>query len=275
MGKLILCCGARTNRPYVFPLTGTRIYSIEELCYYLYHHVYLIEESIFSDSLLDWIGTELKLSERSRKLKALKAQKADLKTLVTAVLCSCDYYKEEEIKGLIKKLDGIIGLPPIKRNVIKANEFLKNHQYKEAAYEYERILNSSQASELTPEDYGDILHNFAVAIAHNKGVKEASELFRQAYEHNHREESLKQYLYSIRLIGDGDFDDLAKEYLVDDILKEDIINEINRLRDEAKSSDSMMDIQRLKRCKAEGRITEYYKISDEVIERWKASVRQV
>jgi len=252
-----------------------RIYSIEELCYYLYHHIYLIEENIFSDSLLDWIGTELKLSERSKKLKVLKAQKADLKTLVTAVLCSCDYYKEEEIKELIKKLDSIIGMPPIKRNFIRANEFLKNYQYKEAAYEYERILNSPQASELTPEDYGNILHNFAVAVAHNKGMKEASELFRQAYEHNHREESLRQYLYAIRISREEEFDDLAKEYQVDDIMKEKIINEIDRLRDEAKSSDSMIDIQRLKRCKAEGRITEYYKISDEVIERWKASVRQI
>ena len=125
MGKLILCSGERTKRPYGFTSTGIRIYSIEELCYYLYHHVYMIDEDMFSDDLLDWIEMELKLTERARMLKNLKKQKSDLKTMVTVVLCSADYYTEHEIKVMLKLLDDMIGMPSIKRSCIKANNYLQ------------------------------------------------------------------------------------------------------------------------------------------------------
>ena len=274
MGKLILCSGVRTERPYVFSQAGVRIYSIEELCYYLYHHVYLIEESLFTDSLLDWIGTELKLTDRAEKLKTLKAKGADLKTIVTVVLCSCDYYGEKEIMSFLKVLDGVIGMPRWKRNFYKANELLNNRQYTEALSEYDRIVNPEEGNSLTPEDYGDVLHNMAIATAQSKGLKEATELFRQAYEHNHREESLQQFLYAVLLSG-GDFEEKAGEYQVDEATKNAMTRYMEQIQGEAEVSDGMIEIHRLKQCKAEGRIAEYYRIADEIIEKWKIPVRQV
>ncbi|NLP35748.1 MAG: hypothetical protein GX359_11275 [Clostridiales bacterium] len=274
MGKVILCSGDRTERPYVFPRTGVRIYSIEELCYYLYHNVYLIEESLFTDSLIDWIGTELKLVDRAAKLKALKAKKADLKTLVTVVLCSSDYYGEKEILAFLRRLDRVIDMPRIKRIFVKANELLKDHQYTLALNEYERILSSEGDNNLTPKDFGDVLHNKAIATAQSKSLKEAVDIFRQAYEYNHNEESLRQFLYAVLLSGE-DVDEIAGIYNVDDILKEEVISDLEQIREEAKLNDSMTEIQRLKQYKAEGRNTEFYELADKMIERWKASVRKV
>jgi len=274
VGKVILCSGDRTERPYVFPRTGVRIYSIEELCYYLYHNVYLIEESLFTDSLIDWIGTELKLVDRAAKLKALKAKKADLKTLVTVVLCSSDYYGEKEILAFLRRLDRVIDMPRIKRIFVKANELLKDHQYTLALNEYERILSSEGDNNLTPKDFGDVLHNKAIATAQSKSLKEAVDIFRQAYEYNHNEESLRQFLYAVLLSGE-DVDEIAGIYNVDDILKEEVISDLEQIREEAKLNDSMTEIQRLKQYKAEGRNTEFYELADKMIERWKASVRKV
>ena len=72
MGKLILCRGKRTERPYVLQGTGYRIYSIEELCHYIYNNIYSIDETLFTDSLIDWIGTELCLPERAEKGVSLR-----------------------------------------------------------------------------------------------------------------------------------------------------------------------------------------------------------
>lgn len=274
MGKLILCSGERTSRPYVFPRTGVRIYSIEELCYYLYHNVYLIEKSLFTDSLLDWIGTELKLVDRSAKLKTLKEKNADLKTLVTVVLCSCDYYVEKEILDFLKILDRIMGMPHIKRKFMKANELLKDQQYTEAINEYDQILNMEEASELTASDYGEILHNKAVATAQINSITKAADLFRQAYEYNQSEESLRQYLYAVILSG-GNIDSIAEEYHVDDSLINEVIFFLEHIREEAKENQSMEEIQRLKQYKREGRIAEFYRLAEDLIEGWKTSVRKV
>lgn len=272
MGNLILCSGERTSRPYVFPSSNFRIYSIEELCYYLYNHVYLIEDSLITEALIDWIGTELKLTERSQKLKLMKEQGGDIKTIITAILCSCDYYDEDEIKDILRVIDNIIGMPLVKRNIIRATEFLKNKKYMEAIRAYELILNSDDAADLAPEEYGSVLHNMGVAMVNTKGLSSAKELFRQAYERNQREESLRQYLYTLRLSGDIEDKQLGELHL-DESLKDEIDNNIELIFEQANDSHKMSRIKRLRQYKSEGKIAEYYRYVDETIENWKLEER--
>ncbi len=275
MGKTILCSGVRTNRPYIFTQTGIGIYSMEELCYYLYHHVYLIEEDMFCELLFDFIETELKLPQRAEKLRALKSQKADLKTMVTVILCSTDYYTEYEIKSLLKTLDGVIGMPGIKRNCIKAGSYLKAKQYERAAAEYMKIINSKEAAELTPEEYGDLYHNLAVAKVHITGLKEASKLFCEAYERNHKEESLKQYLYTLCLNNNHTaYQNKAREYQIGKVLDDKITEFLQKVKDEAESSFMFQEINQLKDKKEQGKMSEFYNHANDVIKVWKDKIRQ-
>ncbi len=276
MGKLILCSGARTKRPYSFPSSGIRVYSIEELCHFLFHHIYLIEEELFSDALIDWIQTELKLPERAEKLRQLKKHHADTKTMVTVILCSADYYTEYEIKSYLKELDTIAGMPIIKRKCIKANNYLKQRQFKEAEAEYEKLSESTEAIELTPEDYGDILHNLAVAKIHTVGVRTAAELFEQAYIRNNKEESLRQYLTAIYLIGMEElYLNKLEEYQVSEALRLNIEGMIQAKKEEAKQSSLMIELHNIKQLKLTGNMNEYYQRIEELIEGWKIQIRQM
>jgi tetratricopeptide (TPR) repeat protein len=275
MGKLILCSGARAKTAYVFRSTGIRVYSMEELCYYLYNHIYLIEEEIYHDALIDWIDQELQLTERAEKLRLLKKQKADVKTIITVILCSTDYYTELEIKGMLKRLDEIIRMPKSKRACMKANYSLNQRKYSEAAAEYEKLLQAEEAKDLSPEDYGDILHNLAVAKLHITGFKEASELFRQAYERNQKEESLKQYLYTLKLSGNDDiYQRTIDDYQLSDELKQTIEDFINEKMEEIKYTEQMIIIQSLKQLKEKGQMMEYYRQTEELIEGWKSEIRK-
>lgn len=276
MGKLILCSGQRTQRPYGFTSSGIRIYSIEELCYFLYHHVYMIDEAMLNNDLFDWIGTELKLPERAQKLKQLKMQKADLKTIVTVILCSADYYSELEIKSMLNTLDDIIGMPQVKRNCMKAKNYLAGKNYKEAAAEFDRIINSKDAISLSPEEYGDIYHNLAVAKVHISGLKEASRLFSEAYARNHRQESLTQYLYTLLIMNnEEDYIDKTDDYYVSESMKQSIEAFIKQKENEAQETELMKVIAQLKKRKTSGKMNEFYSKSDEIISSWKAQLRQV
>lgn len=269
MGKLILCSGNRTDRPYVFASTGTRIYSIEELCYYIGENIYLLDEEMFSDSLIDWIDRELGLGEPADKLRQTKIGKSDLKTKVTIVLCSADYFTEKEVKDILYSIDKISLMNPIKRNCLKAINYLKKHQYIEANAEYVRILNSKDAINMTPEDYGDILHNMAVASIYTSGLTEATELFRQSYERNHKELTLKQYLSAILMSGDQElYDEKVIEYQVDPALYQDTLNEMDNLLTEAKNSANMEQIQQLKQDRTQGKQTEFIQKTEELLYTW-------
>ena len=47
----ILCQTKRAKLPYFIENISTNVYSIEELCYYLYHNLYLIDQTIMNEGL--------------------------------------------------------------------------------------------------------------------------------------------------------------------------------------------------------------------------------
>jgi hypothetical protein len=274
MGKLILCSGKRTDRPYVMPATGYRIYSIEELCFYIYNNIYSIDETIFTDSLVDWIRTEIKLASRAEKLEQSLRKGADFTALLAVVICSSDYYSEEEIKKLLLVIDEMRTMPPVRRLFIKANSFLMKKQYTEAAAEYDRLLISKEAVDLTPKDYGDVLHNLAIASLHIYGSERALELFSHAYECNHREETLRQYMYTLWLVmGKDEFDKRAIDYQLDEELKKDIVIRMEQLAREAKLSKDMDAIFKLRSMKDAGKSDEVRYKCEQIIDKWINEIR--
>lgn len=50
MGGLILC-RKKAEVPLYIELSNINIYSMEELCYYLYHNIYAINKSFFNEAL--------------------------------------------------------------------------------------------------------------------------------------------------------------------------------------------------------------------------------
>lgn len=274
MGKLILCSGKRTDRPYVLPGSGERIYSIEELCYYIYNNIYFIDESIFSDSLIDWMEKELCLADRAKKLDTLKKQGADLKTLVAVILCSADYYTEDEIKKLLAVMDKMGSMPDARRRYYKANSYLKRKQYPEAAAEYESLLDSEEAVNLDPVSYGDVLHNLAIAKLHIYGPEKALDLFMHAYEKNRRPESLRQYLYTLWICQDRDtFYQKLKDYNVNEETGRQIILKLEQLSDEAKFCNDMNEVKILKSIYNTDNSEEFNKKCRQVIDRWEREIR--
>ena len=47
MSGYILCQTKKAQRPYFIENISMNIYSIEELCYYLYHNLYLADHTVF------------------------------------------------------------------------------------------------------------------------------------------------------------------------------------------------------------------------------------
>ena len=62
MSSYILCQIKRASLPFYIKNISMNIYSIEELCYYLYHNIYLLDETIINEHLCDWLKKELGLN---------------------------------------------------------------------------------------------------------------------------------------------------------------------------------------------------------------------
>ena len=149
----IVCEGKVAEHPYVMPYTGRKVYSLEELCCYLYENIYSINREFFQASLADWLREETDHEALAKKITEEIAQSAGLKDLVVTILCGCDYYKEEEIRKLIAVMDGIANLPLHKRKKIKADNFLRAGMYGKSLLEYRKLLQGGLAMNFTAGEY--------------------------------------------------------------------------------------------------------------------------
>ena len=69
MGSLILCHRKRARQPYEIARIHMRIYTIEELCYYICNNLYLIDYTMVNRQLCNWIDKELELPKLAEKLR--------------------------------------------------------------------------------------------------------------------------------------------------------------------------------------------------------------
>lgn len=201
MGRLIYCIGDKAKMPFYFQSTGVCVYTMEELCYYLYHNVETMEEDLSESQLVPWIRTELNMPERADFLATLMERKSGVKDMVVSIFCSTDYYSQDEINHLIGKIDEYYELLPIEQKKRHADVFLRYGRNREAMLEYQTILDDRNFIQLSEEEQGAAYHNIAVLMAQIGQFRNASKYFLTAYQKSGEKESLCQYLYALKLGG--------------------------------------------------------------------------
>ena len=177
------------------PYTGVKVYSLEELCYYIGNNIYTITEDFFTRSLVLWLKNQTDNPELASKLDTMITNQNKLKDMVVTILCACDYYKEAEIRQLIRVIDEIVNLPLHEKRKIRADNYMRAGLYAKSVVAYRKLLNGVYAVNFTPEAYGNILHNRGIALFYTASFSAAAKDFKDAYARNHRPESLHHYLY--------------------------------------------------------------------------------
>lgn len=203
----ILCQGDLAKEPYIIPISEVPVYSLEELCYYMYHNIYTVTEEFFDENLVHWLKGQVHLRTLAMKMEKLIRKHHNIKDLVVTLLCACDYYKKEEIFLLVEVMEKIANLPPEKKARMKADNYLKAGRYGRSFQEYQSLLHGPLAKELSTKEYGDVLHDQAIAMFHVSSFRQAADGFKEAYARNHRPESLQQYLYVLLACGDKEMFD--------------------------------------------------------------------
>lgn len=267
---LITCSGKIAQKPYHIELTDCNIYTIEELCYYLYNNIYTINPSFFNMKLVSWIRSELGLDLLSDKLEKLLTEGNDLKDVIVTVMCACDYYNEEEIKYIVGIIDEIEGLSEAMRAKMKADNYLNYRFYSLAAREYEAILNSEMSDTLTNEEYGNILHNIGIVRLHISSFSHAAQSFKEAYIRNNNKESLRSYLFALKMDSDeSTFLSEAVNYTMPEEEMKKIAQEYASAYEDSKMSEQYLNVMRIEKLKDQGKLTEYRESVNRYLDRLK------
>ena len=199
MGGYILCHEKRADTPYYIEAAGIRIWTIEELCYYLCRYVWLLDGSFVSESLCDWIDRELKMTKLARLLYAEYYHGHSLKSFIEIVLNNTGYCSRQEIYQLTRLLYSMEHVTEMERLKQKGDYLLKDHKYRRAIGMYNKILTMRRNNELPPDFYGNVWNNKGMAYASLFLFEEAFVCMKKAWEENGTEEALNACLGALYL----------------------------------------------------------------------------
>lgn len=275
MSKVILCSGQRAKKPYTIRSSGIKIYSVEELCCYIGNNIDTLCEEDFGRDLATFFTNELLLPERGSFFEHLFNVKATFKDVVVAIICSCDYFDEAEAERLLDDFDVLIALPPSGRKKLRADKLMREGRFGDAMQEYRSIISDKKNTELTSAEYGNILHNIAVLQVKSGAFEQAAQSFLEAYERNGNAESLKQYLYALKLGHREDEFSLERARRVSNRqLDEEIENELAAVSSGQAQTLIFEELERLKELRSQGHMYEYDRLTDEIIDGLKKKYRQ-
>lgn len=199
MGAVKLCVHQAAKTPFYVEATGTNLYSIEELAYYLYENIYLIDDGMIEEKLYLWLEKELKLGNLAEKLRSGRSTGSHVYNQVMAILQASDYYSEKELSELSEKIKQISGMQTQERMKYKADDLYANGNYWAAITEYERLLSIRQNLRLTVQFYAWIWNNLACCYAKLFLFEKAAACFENAYQFQKISEYKEKAYYARKL----------------------------------------------------------------------------
>lgn len=232
MGAVKICVHKSAKTPFYVESTGIHLYSLEELAFYLYENMYLIDDRMIDEKLYSWLEKELKLSVLAEKLRNGRSTGAHVYNQVMSILQVSEYYSEKELEALSEKIKAISSMQTQERMKYKADELYANENYWAAITEYERLLSIRQNLRLTVQFYAQIWNNLACCYAKLFLFEKAATCFENAYQFQKITEYKEKAYYARKLAnyGQDEAEELAESKVTEDFKKaaKEKLEEISR-----------------------------------------------
>ena len=197
MSGYILCQVKKAEKPFYIENISTNIYSIEELCYYLYNNLYLVDSSLISSKLCTWLEEELELPKLAAKLKPYIGREAGLEEVLYPIFKEINYLAYEELKTLNGRIEARKREPEEIREKRKGDALMENRMYVNALRVYQKLLEHG-GKEITGEMRERILHNQGCAYGYLFQMDKALDCFWKAWKENHSvKAAIKVYLLAL------------------------------------------------------------------------------
>lgn len=196
MSKLWLCEGKTAEEPFWLEEEEIRIATMEELCYYLYQNIEIIEEAFFCESLFLWIEQELDQRLLAQKLRQGMEQKKSSFWYIGTILTESGYMTLEELRGIQEIAVRFDTKNSLERGKLRADRMMKHKKYKKAITEYRKLLKKAKEDGVLEKETAPIWHNMGTGYARQMLFAQGAECFEKAYQLGQQEESRRSYLIS-------------------------------------------------------------------------------
>lgn len=190
MGDLLLCNYPIAAMPFYVEALSCNIYSLEELCYLIEHHIWVIDADFFEEALFLWIEQEVKAPALSDAFRQAAREKRGLAGFVELLFWETGYWDSTAVQQLISQIEGVQDKSVLERQKLLADCYVENQKYALAILEYRRLLQREAECRKNPVICGKIWHNQGTALAGLFLFQEAKDCFLTAYKYHRNPASI-------------------------------------------------------------------------------------
>lgn len=196
MGSLVLCHDKHAAHPYEISRIHCKIFTIEELCYYLCNNLYLIDYTIMNEQLCTWLEEELQMKELAGMLRDVIRLRGSVEKFVLTILKYSRIYREPEMIRIQNVLERLKNQKDIERQKYKGDNLLESGEIEEAIIVYQAILNQEKDETVDAKFYGRIYAGLGAAYGRLFLYEESAKMYDRAYQICEDNTLLKPYLYA-------------------------------------------------------------------------------
>ncbi len=209
MSKVYLCKGEFAENPFFIEKQRLKVYSLEELCYYIKENVCILDKSIMTPALIRFLGEDCKITALESELKQVLNRKKSMADFCECILRFDGRTNEQEMERILENIVKSESLDVYEKRKSNADFFVRKKKYLRAMIEYRKLLEETGKKDVVL--YSELMHNLGVAYANLFHYKDARDCFAKAYEKGEREESLLCYLATYRMDDQEEYEKLIDE----------------------------------------------------------------
>ena len=254
--RIRLCIGEYAKNGYEPERMGIKVYSLEELCFFIKENAYLLDDGFINEELGDWLIHECALQDLGEELKKASRKRMSLKSFVAIILEYACFFSKEVNTAIQNIIVENSSLSVYEKKKAKADAMVKKGHYGLAGKEYRKLL------QILPDDLtilkGDIYHGCAVCLAKMFYFTLAGEYFLKAHALTGKVVSYRQYLWTKRLsMSEAEYLDFLKVHpeAYEDSL--DMEEKMETLKNQWEKSSNAMLLAGIEKEKELRKIAEY------------------
>jgi tetratricopeptide (TPR) repeat protein len=280
--RITISIGKYATIPYIVPGLDAPVYCVEELCYLLGENAVLIDQSIMTRSLAQWVESECELPELADQMYAIIQRQGSLSTFVCLIMEYTglqDTYYIDTVRKVLKKG---AGLSAIERHKSQIDYMVSKKKYLSAIRAYHSLIEkwnyvSENKTLILPgiNVLSAIYHNLGVAYVGLMLYDRAAGAFKKAYSLDGDREHYLAYIAAKRMgLNDSEYIDFAAGLTdgYEDTLR--LEKTIESIKAEWESRAETHQLKLRKQMRDTDEAYKYYSENDRILKGLKDSYRE-
>lgn len=190
--------------PLDMRMSGVRIFTLEELCWYLSENIYVITMDLFDDNLFYWMDKVTGSHTFALAFINFRESGKSLKEMVRFLMNSVDYLNNAEIAAVYNNLTMMEKQNPVEQARMAADNYYRFGHYMAALKIYHHVtyqMNHDFAGEVTRQFKAASWHNMGMTFLKLHNVRSAADCMQKAFETQREQSYLEAYICTLLLLG--------------------------------------------------------------------------